>query len=245
LTHDAPRQRMGGARRPFLAHEVIVTFLPRTPGSSSAGKQKAGAPDRGTAYYVVAPPATTCKRLALSVFAYSRWGFPFPTEALRALLTGSEGSVGSRIPLVEEGEFYTTGETAKILRLSTSRVRALAADRQLEAERDESGNGRFPAHAVHARMPERPAREAPDLDALDENRRLHERLEELQRLLGRMEGQRELQAMAESTLKEYLDRERQRADALELEAKRLRDELDKARLPWWRRWFGSETEDRL
>jgi hypothetical protein len=53
-----------------------------------------------------------------------------------------------------------------------------------------------------------------------------------------MEGQRELQAVAESTLKESLDRERQRADAAEFEAKRLRDELDKARVPWWRRLFG-------
>jgi excisionase family DNA binding protein len=170
---------------------------------------------------------------------------PASLEALRALLTGAEPVRRGTIPPMAESDFYTTSETAKILRLSMSRVRALAADGQLEAARDESGNWRFPAHAVHARMPERPAREAPDLDALDENRRLHERLEDLQRLLGRMEGQRELQAMAESTLKEYLDRERQRADALELEAKRLRDELDKARLPWWRRWFGSETEDRL
>jgi hypothetical protein len=71
---------------------------------------------------------------------------------------------------------------------------------------------------------------------------LHERLEELQRLLGRMEGQRELQAVTESTLRESLDRERQRADAMEFEAKRLRDELNNARRPWWKRWFG--TTDR-
>jgi excisionase family DNA binding protein len=139
--------------------------------------------------------------------------------------------------MATESDFYTTGETAKILRLSPSRVRALAADGRLEAERDEAGNWRFPAHAVHARMPERPPRgEAPD--PADEVRRLHERLEELQRLLGRMEGQRELQAVAESTLRESLDRERQRADALQLEANQLRARLEKARLPWWRRWFG-------
>jgi hypothetical protein len=57
-----------------------------------------------------------------------------------------------------------------------------------------------------------------------------------------MEGQRELQAVAESTLRESLDRERQRADAAEFESKRLRDELDKARVPWWRRWFGLGVE---
>jgi excisionase family DNA binding protein len=139
-----------------------------------------------------------------------------------------------------QGDFYTTGEAAKILRLSTSRVRALAAGGELEAERDEAGNWRFPAHAVHARMPDRPPRSSSTPDPTGEVERLHERLEELQRLLGRMEGQRELQAVAESTLRESLDRERQRADALQLEAKLLRDELDKARLPWWRRWFGGE-----
>jgi excisionase family DNA binding protein len=133
------------------------------------------------------------------------------------------------------GDFYTTSEVARILRLSASRVRALASSGQLEAERDESGNWRFPAHAVHARMPERQPRRA--TDSASDYDRLHERLEELQRQLGRMEGQRELQAVAESTLKESLDRERQRADVLELETKRLRDELDKARVPWWRRWF--------
>jgi excisionase family DNA binding protein len=139
-----------------------------------------------------------------------------------------------------QGDFYTTGEAAKILRLSTSRVRALAAAGELETERDEAGNWRFPAHVVHAKMPDRPPRVAPAQDPTGEASRLHERLEELQRLLGRMEGQRELQAVAESTLKESLDRERQRTDALQLEAKRLQDELDKARLPWWRRWFGGE-----
>jgi excisionase family DNA binding protein len=50
--------------------------------------------------------------------------------------------------MVEEertGEFYTTSEVARILRLSPSRVRALAAAGKLEAERDESGSWRFPA----------------------------------------------------------------------------------------------------
>ncbi len=137
---------------------------------------------------------------------------------------------------MEPGEFYSTSETARILRLSASRVRALAAAGQLEAEHDESGNWRFPARAIHARMPDRPPREIPEPS--DEAARLHERLEELQRLLGRLEGARELQAVAESTLRESLDRERQRADAMELEAKTLRDQLEDARRPWWRKLFG-------
>lgn len=137
---------------------------------------------------------------------------------------------------MEPGEYYTTSQAARILRLSPSRVRALAASGDLEAERDESGNWRFPARAVHARMPERTPRGEPE--PASESARLHERLEELQRLLGRLEGQRELQTVAESTLRESLDRERQRADALEIEARQLRADLERARLPWWRRWFG-------
>lgn len=63
-------------------------------------------------------------------------------------------------------------------------------------------------------------------------------VQELQYRLGRAEARAELQAVAESTLRESLDRERQRADTLELEAKRLRGELENARRSWWRRWFG-------
>ena len=61
-----------------------------------------------------------------------------------------------------EEETYTTSEVARILRISPSRVRALAADGKLEAERDEAGHWAFPARAVHARMPERPPRDTPD-----------------------------------------------------------------------------------
>ncbi len=58
-----------------------------------------------------------------------------------------------------EEETYTTSEVARILQMSPSRVRALAADGKLEAERDEAGHWAFPARAVHARMPDRPPRD--------------------------------------------------------------------------------------
>ena len=78
-----------------------------------------------------------------------------------------------------------------------------------------------------------------------------------------MEGRLELTAVAESTLRESLERERERADmereraeALQLEAERLREQLAEVSSPqrasknalgtapvedrrsWWRRFFG-------
>jgi hypothetical protein len=49
----------------------------------------------------------------------------------------------------------------------------------------------------------------------------------------------ELTEQAESTLREALDRERERADAERERAEKLQAELDRARLPWWRKMFGS------
>jgi hypothetical protein len=57
----------------------------------------------------------------------------------------------------------------------------------------------------------------------------------LERALGRLEGEMraraELTAVTESTLRESLERERERAD-------RLEEELREARRSWWRRMFG-------
>jgi hypothetical protein len=85
----------------------------------------------------------------------------------------------------------------------------------------------------------------------------------LQTELGRLEGCLKLTAVAESTLRESLERERARADAeweraeaLPLELERLREQLAEASIPqkppenapgtatvgerrsWWRRFFG-------
>jgi len=56
----------------------------------------------------------------------------------------------------------------------------------------------------------------------------------------------ELREVADSTLRESLERERQRADeeraraeAAETEARALREDLEAARRSWWRRLFGS------
>ena len=62
-----------------------------------------------------------------------------------------------------EDETYTTSEVARILQISPSRVRTLAAGGKLEAERDEAGHWAFPARALHSRISERSPRDAPGL----------------------------------------------------------------------------------
>jgi hypothetical protein len=62
-----------------------------------------------------------------------------------------------------EEETYTTSEVARILQMSPSRVRALAADGKLEAERDEAGHWAFPARALRSRISDRSSRDGPGL----------------------------------------------------------------------------------
>jgi predicted nuclease with TOPRIM domain len=48
----------------------------------------------------------------------------------------------------------------------------------------------------------------------------------------------ELTEQTDSTLREQLDRERTRADELAEETRELREKLEVARQPWWRKLFG-------
>jgi hypothetical protein len=71
------------------------------------------------------------------------------------------------------------------------------------------------------------------------------KVQELQYRLGRAEARVELQALAESTIREERDRllsqleeERGRAEAERERAEQLRGELEQARRSWWRRFFG-------
>ena len=77
-------------------------------------------------------------------------------------MAGSQRAWGVRYPVMEE-QTYTTSEVARILGISPSRVRTLAANGELEAERDEAGHWAFPAGAVRARMPDRPPPDTPDI----------------------------------------------------------------------------------
>ena len=57
--------------------------------------------------------------------------------------------------------------------------------------------------------------------------------------MGRLEGRLELTEVAESTLRESLERERERADRLEERTGQLRDELEAEQSKgFWARLFG-------
>jgi len=144
---------------------------------------------------------------------------------------------------------YSAAEAARILRLSSQRVRQLLASGELQGVRDEVGHWEVDARSVHALLTER--REAFS-EALEDLLRLSEleaEVRELRYLLGRAEGRLELTKDAESALRaererlvEDLARERERADKLEgakEELDRLRAELEAERSKvFWRRLFG-------
>jgi chromosome segregation ATPase len=72
-----------------------------------------------------------------------------------------------------------------------------------------------------------------------------QRLEDLQRRLGRCEGRLELSQVSETVLREQLKRERERADRLEAELREAEAELrvaegalNKSRRGWFSRFFG-------
>ena len=155
------------------------------------------------------------------------------------------------VSLAEQPEnfTYTAAEAARILRLSSQRVRQLLASGELRGVRDEVGHWEVDARSVHELLNER--REAFS-EALEDLLRLSEleaEVRELRYLLGRAEGHLELAKGTESALRaeqerllEELARERERADRLkgaQEEADRLREELEAERSKgFWRRLFG-------
>jgi excisionase family DNA binding protein len=132
-----------------------------------------------------------------------------------------------------EEEPYTVQEAARILRTTERTVRRRLERGDLEGTRDPTtGRWKVAATSVTAAMPDRPPKASQEPPEAPESiREYQERVEALQRELGRLEGQRELEAITQSTLREQLERERERAD-------RLEEELRDARRPWWRRMWG-------
>ena len=135
-----------------------------------------------------------------------------------------------------EEETYTPAEAAKILRLSKRRVIQLLTAGELEGEKDEDGRWRIPQRAVHDRLGDRPP-SSPRSTSSDEPTservgELEAEIADLNYRLGRAEARAELTALAESTIREQLERERERADRLEEE---LRAERGRG---FWRRLFG-------
>jgi len=165
--------------------------------------------------------------------------------------------------MVRSVEHYTAAEAARILRLSSQRVRQLLASGELRGLRDEVGHWEVDARSVHTLLDER--REVL-FGALEDPQRLSElesEVRELRYFLGRAEARLDMTAQAESTLREALERERERADRLEAELQEARSSRpeppesprteaepsgsgDVPPLPenaaqprsWWRRMFG-------
>jgi hypothetical protein len=134
-----------------------------------------------------------------------------------------------------EGEAtYTVGEAARILKLGQHRVRQLLREGTLEGFRDETTDRWFAyQRSVHTLKEERgvrsPARWSSEPLGSPENASVPlDIVRDLERELGRVQGEfrarQELTQITESTLREQLERERERADRLEaaLEAERAR-----------------------
>jgi hypothetical protein len=143
-----------------------------------------------------------------------------------------------------EEDFYSVDEAARILKLTPSRIRQMLRASELEGIPPEESGGRgwkIPMHAVHDR--DRPARveRSGAIEPPESPERLSDlevEVRDLRYQLGLSRGRIELTEKAESTLRDALERERERADAERDRAEKLQAELDRARLPWWRRMFG-------
>ena len=141
-----------------------------------------------------------------------------------------------------EEEHYSVDEASKILRLTPGRIRQMLRAGELAGVPPEESGGRgwkIPMHAVHDR--DRPGRversQAPESpERLSD---LEAEVRDLRYQLGLSRGRIELTEKAESTLRDALERERERADAERERAEKLQADLDRARLPWWKRVFGS------
>jgi hypothetical protein len=141
-----------------------------------------------------------------------------------------------------EEDFYTVDEAARILRLTPGRIRQMLRAGELAGgiPPEESGERgwKIPMHAVHDR--DRPARVERPLEPPESPERLSDlevEVRELRYQLGLSRGRIEITEKAESTLRDALERERERADAERERAEKLQAELDRARQPWWKRMF--------
>ena len=130
-------------------------------------------------------------------------------------------------------ESYTTGEAARILRVSESRVRQLLAGGELEGTRDVNGRWRMPQRAVHERLDARPREpRAPQQGTSVDVGELIERLAQAEHARGQAEARLQLTEHAHSTTQDDLRRERERAERLESELAEMRSR------GFWARLFG-------
>jgi excisionase family DNA binding protein len=127
----------------------------------------------------------------------------------------------------DQDEYYTPSQAARILRLTRQRVAELLRNGEVEGYKDDIGHWQIPKAGLHA------YKEARDESQMERTLQpdLLDRLVDAERELGRLEGRAQLTQVAESTLREQLQRERERADRLEAE---LQAEREKG---FWRKLF--------
>jgi vacuolar-type H+-ATPase subunit I/STV1 len=138
---------------------------------------------------------------------------------------------------------YSPVEAGRVLGVSDERVRQLIEAGEIAGEK-RSGRWHVFKASVHDALKERgsPRRKrSPESveDAAHEAAELRSRVEDLAYRLGRSEARTELTEIAESTTREQLQRERERADRLEDEARQLREQIEASRQRgFWSRLFG-------
>jgi chromosome segregation ATPase len=142
-----------------------------------------------------------------------------------------------------DGETYSPVEAGRVLGVSDERVRQLIEAGEIAGEK-RAGRWHVFKASVHDALKERgsPRRKrSPESveDAAHEAAELRSRVEDLAYRLGRSEARTELTQQAESTTREQLVRERERADRLEDEARQLREQIEASRQRgFWSRLFG-------
>jgi excisionase family DNA binding protein len=142
---------------------------------------------------------------------------------------------------MDSEEYYSAEEAAKVLGITNRRVRQLAQEGKIEAERTDAGWKFFRA-SVHAFRDGKGGRKVQETVAVagswpDEARDALKRAYSLERELGRFEGRLEIEAVTRSTLEESLRREQERADRLEQREQELQQELKNIRESWWYKFF--------
>jgi excisionase family DNA binding protein len=146
----------------------------------------------------------------------------------------------------EPGETYTPIEAGRVLGVSGERIRQLLEAKEIAGEK-RGGRWRVYRVSVHEALSERGSPRArrsrersPHESGEDAARELRARVEDLSYKLGRSEARAELTERAESTVREALERERERADRLEAELRETRDQIEASRRRgFWSRLFGS------
>lgn len=145
------------------------------------------------------------------------------------------------MPDVEEEETYTPREAERILTrsdkpLTERRVRQMLQAGELEGYQDDTGRWHVARHEIHRMLEERRESRQDSTGLLESSERVQD-LRDLERQLGRLEGRLELSERAESTVREERDRLITELEEEKSERRRLQEELDKARTPWWRKLF--------